>query len=99
MPWAANCEPITAPCELLPLGTQGCDVSVDACELVARLREARIERVEPEQCAARLRREGALMPFQRCRVLRSRQGRAEQNRSQEREPEREAALPSTTHGG
>jgi hypothetical protein len=38
------------------------------------------------------------MLFQRCPILRSRQGRADQKCRKEREPEREAALPSTTHG-
>jgi hypothetical protein len=39
------------------------------------------------------------MVFQRRPVLRSRQGRAEQECRSEREPEREAALPPTTHEG
>jgi hypothetical protein len=70
---------------------------MDTCELAARLRKARIERVQAEQRAVRLRREDALMLLQRCRILRSRQGRAKQQCRSEREPEREAALPSTTH--
>jgi hypothetical protein len=39
-----------------------------------------------------------LMLLQRCRILGSRQGRAEQECRSKREPEREAPLPSTTHG-
>ena len=71
---------------------------VDACDLAACLREARIQDVEAEQLAVRLRREDALMLSQRCTILRSRQGRADQKCRREREPEGEAALPSTTHG-
>ena len=37
--------------------------------------------------------------LQRRGPLRSRQGRADENSREEREPEREAALPSTTHEG
>src|SRR5436190_187539 len=83
---------------LVPLGSQRQDALVNACELAARLGEAKVERVEAEESAVRPRCKGALVLLQRCLVLSSREGRAEQDCCKEREPEREAALPSTTHG-
>src|SRR3954453_19283292 len=78
---------------------ESADARMEARQLAARLREPGIERIEPEQSALRFRRELPLMVFQRCPILRSRQGRAEQECRSERDPEHEAALPSTTHEG
>ena len=76
---------------------QSAHARMDACQLAARLCEPGIEGVETQQSALRFRRERPLMVFQRRRVLRPRQGRAQQECRSEREPKREAALPSTTH--
>src|SRR5512133_488940 len=84
--------------DLALLVVQRDDARMDLRELAARLHEPRVERVEAEQRAVRPRNEDALVLLQRCRVLRSRQGRPQQQCREEREPKREAALPSTTHG-
>ena len=47
----------------------------------------------------RSRRERALLLLQPCRALRACERRADEKKYGEREPEREAALPSTTHEG
>ena len=47
----------------------------------------------------RVRDEHAFVPLQAGCVLRSRQRCADENCRKERDPEGEAALPSTTHGG
>src|SRR3954453_19619490 len=76
---------------------ESADTRMDTRELAPRLREPRVEGIEAEHSALRLRRERTLMVFQRRPILRSGQGRAEQECRSERDPEHEAALPSTTH--
>ena len=76
---------------------ESADTRMDTRQLAPRLREPRIEGIEAEHSALRLRRERTLMVFQRRPILRSGQGRAEQQCRSERDPEHEAALPSTTH--
>src|SRR5262249_47217176 len=92
------CDDVGVALHLAPFIAQCGDTCVDSRKLRARQGKARVECVEAEQRAVRARDEDVLMPLQAVCVLRSRQGRPDENCRKEREPEREAALPSTTHG-
>ena len=89
----------------LPLELEGLGPATEACQLAPGPREARIQGVEAQQGRLGADRQsrpllmaGRLGSFLRARAFSPREEDSQEKRGSERQPEREAALPTPTHG-